>query len=60
MSESITEAMFQAAWRATGCPVSKESPGPTNREFFRQIYLAMRDAAIEDADEALTKHGDSR
>ena len=50
VQSEVTEAMVQAAYRATGCPVSEHGPGPRNREFFAQIYTAMRSAApqVED------------
>jgi hypothetical protein len=54
MSEPITEAMLQAAYRATGCPVSEHGPGPRNREFFTQIYRAMRAASGMEARRAAT------
>lgn len=39
--EMPTDAMFKAASDATGCPANGHL-GPRNREFFAQIYLAMR------------------
>ena len=62
MTGLVTEAMLRAAYRATGCPVSEHGPGPRNREFFTQIYLAMHAAAQagEARSDETTKIGSTR